>query len=110
MAEEHLSDPLFTTSDAAEVLGMTRMHLSRKLRELTGQSTHEFIKAIRLEAARDLLPKPLPVSFIAHLVGYKSNSHFAGAFRKRFGVPPSQYRVRKPKVYDHHSQTTRGSI
>ncbi len=96
MVSEHYSDPDFTTEAAAENVAMSRMHLNRKLRELTGQSTHEFIRTMRLEAARDLLPKPLPVAFIAHSVGFKSGSHFAGAFREKFGTSPSEYRLRTP--------------
>ncbi len=106
MVSEHYSDPDFTTAAAAENVEMSRMHLNRKLRELTGQSTHEFIKTARLEAARTLLSRPLPVAFIAHSVGFKSSSHFAGAFREMFGTSPSEYRTRKP----NHSYTPRGSI
>jgi transcriptional regulator GlxA family with amidase domain len=103
---EHYSDPRFTTAVAAESVKMSRMHLNRKLRELTGQSTHEFIKSMRLEAARNLLPKPLPVAFIAHSVGFKSSSHFAGAFREKFGALPSEYRTQKPMA-NNSSQTKR---
>ncbi len=101
-------DPDFTTAAAAMNLEMSRMHLNRKLRELTGQSTHEFIKTMRLEAARELLPKPLPVSVIAHSVGFKSSSHFAGVFREKFGAPPSEYRVRKAAANNNHPHNKRG--
>jgi transcriptional regulator GlxA family with amidase domain len=104
---EHYSDPEFTTAAAAESVEMSRMHLNRKLRELTGQSTHEFIKTMRLEAARNLLPKPLPVAFIAHSVGFRSSSHFAGAFREKFGAPPSEYRTRKTMANNSHPTNTR---
>jgi transcriptional regulator GlxA family with amidase domain len=107
---QHYSDPGFTTAAAAESIEMSRMHLNRKVRELTGQSTHEFIKTMRLEAARDLLPKPLPVAFIAHSVGFKSSSHFAAAFRERFGAPPSEYRVRKTVANNSHPKNKRGPI
>ncbi len=108
IVSEHYSDPAFTTAAAAGKVEMSRMHLNRKLRELTGQSTHEFIKTMRLEAARELLPKPLPVAFIAHSVGFKSSSHFAGVFRSKFGVPPSEYRVRKTAANNSHPQNKRG--
>ena len=104
---QHYSDPGFTTSAAADSVEMSRMHLNRKLREMTGLSTHEFIKTMRLEAARDLLPKPLPVAFIARSVGFKSSSHFAGVFREKFGAPPSQYRTRNSLENNSHSRTKR---
>jgi AraC family chitin signaling transcriptional activator len=104
----HYSDPEFTTAAAAEGVEMSRMHLNRKLQELTGQPTHKFIKTIRLEAARSLLPKPLPVAFIAHSVGFKSSSHFAGAFREQFGAPPSEYRTRKIMANNPQPKARRG--
>jgi AraC-like DNA-binding protein len=98
IVSEHHSDRGFTTRVAAESVAMSRMHLNRKLRALTGQSTHEFIRAMRLEAARDLLQMPLSVEFIAGAVGFKSSSYFAKAFRQRFGVRPSKYRAVKSQA------------
>ena len=92
---QHEADPEFTATMAASLLGMSRMHLNRKLRALTGQSTHEFIRTMRLETARDLLQKHMPVELIAGSVGFKSSSHFAKVFRQRFGAKPSAYRTMK---------------
>ncbi len=90
---QHRSDRGFTTQAAAASVAMSRMHLNRKLQALTGQSTHEFIRAMRLEAARDLLQMPLSVESIAESVGFKDSSHFAKAFREKFGAGPSRYRA-----------------
>lgn len=91
--QQHLSDPTFTTTSAAAILAISRMHLNRRLRALTGNSTHEFIRQVRLDAARDrLLETNLSVTAIACEVGYKSVSHFGHAFRQRFGVNPSEFR------------------
>jgi transcriptional regulator GlxA family with amidase domain len=92
---QHHSDGGFTTQVAAASVSMSRMHLNRKLQALTGQSTHEFIRTMRLEAARNLLPMPLSVESIAEAVGFKSSSHFAKVFKERFGVRPSTYRAMK---------------
>jgi AraC-like DNA-binding protein len=89
---QHYSDRGFTTQVAAATVGMSRMHLNRKLRALTGQSTHEFIRSMRLEAACELLKMPLAVESIAESTGFKSSSHFAVVFRQKFGVGPSKYR------------------
>ncbi len=99
LAEERLADPLFTTSDAAECLEMSRMHLNRRLRTLTGKSTHQLIQEMRLESARGvLLTEPLPVASIAARVGFKSVSQFTKAFRLRYGAPPAEYRKQNPDV------------
>jgi AraC-like DNA-binding protein len=88
----HQREPEFTTAAAATSLGMSRMHLNRKLRVLTGHSTHQYIQTIRLDGARAMLSEPLPVGFIARSFGFKNRSHFAKAFRKRFGVTPTAFR------------------
>ena len=99
--ERDYSDPHFTTSSAAQSLGISRMHLNRRLRALTGKSTHEYILEVRLAIARDLLLRTSsPVGSIASSVGFRSPSHFAEAFRKRFGIPPSHYRSLPPKPTD----------
>ncbi len=91
--EEHIADPCFTTAVAASCLAISRMHLNRRLRALTGQSTHEFIRSIRLNTAREiLLQGTLPITVIAATVGFRSPSHFVEAFRERFGTTPARLR------------------
>jgi AraC-like DNA-binding protein len=95
MVVEQQSNPKFTTEAAAASLGMSRMHLNRKLRALTGQSTHDYILGQRLEKALNLLPGPLRIESIAQVVGFKSSSHFATVFRQKFGATPSAFRARE---------------
>jgi AraC-like DNA-binding protein len=89
----YCSDPEFTTAVAATILGMSRMHLNRRLRSLTGQATHECILERRIAIAKSLLTQPLPVAFVAQSVGFKSVSHFSKTFRRSTGMPPSAYRA-----------------
>jgi AraC-like DNA-binding protein len=92
VVSSHLADPDFGTYQAASVAGISRMHLNRKLRALTGQSTREFIRTIRLQHSSTLLrQKSYRVSDVARQVGFRSLSHFAKVFRKQFGVTPSKY-------------------
>ena len=91
----HIADRGFTTQEAAAALSMSRMHLNRKIRALMGLSTHQFIRAVRLEAARDLLQGPLNVHDVAAAVGFGSRSQFTRAFREMYGDCPSSYRARR---------------
>ena len=93
VVKEYQADPNFTSAMAASILGMSRMHLNRKLRALTGQSTHKYIQSSRLEGARALLLQPWPVAFVARSCGFKSSSHFARVFRERYGASPSCFRA-----------------
>ena len=97
---QHKSDTEFTTEVAAASVAMSRMHLNRKLRALTGESTHEFIRGIRLEAARDMILQELPIDLVAKSVGFRSSSQFAKVFRERFGSSPSTYRALKHVARD----------
>ncbi len=100
ITEEHLADPLFTTANAAEYLGISRMHLNRRLRILTGQSTHQLLQEKRLECAREILvTESLSVAAIAGRVGFRSTSHFTTAFRLKYGAPPGEYRRQNPEAF-----------
>jgi YesN/AraC family two-component response regulator len=90
--ENHITESNFSTDDFAREVGMSRMHLNRKLQALTNHSTHEFIRLLRLKRAAQLLKQPSgSVSEIAYMVGYNNTSHFAKAFRKIFGKSPSTF-------------------
>ncbi len=93
--EKNLPDPEFSTDDFARQVAMSRMQLHRKLRALTDQSTHEFIRTYRLQRAAQLLQNHAgTVSEICYDVGFNSLSHFAKAFREQFGQSPSEYAER----------------
>ena len=69
--------------------------LLRHFRGDTGTSPHAYVKARRLEEARRLLEADgTPVGDVATLVGYENFAAFSTAFKRRFGAPPSSFRVR----------------
>ena len=71
--------------------GVSRTHLHRKLKALTGQSTTEFIRNRRLNKAMDLLKAnpELDVTQAAYTVGFSNQSYFSTKFKEKFGFPPS---------------------
>jgi DNA-binding response OmpR family regulator len=92
VVEEHLSETDFETVALARELCMSRMQLNRKLHALTGRSTHQFIRNLRLQRAAKLLRSQWGnVTEVAFEVGFTSLSSFARAFREEFGVSPSKY-------------------
>ena len=95
IVHEHLSDSQFSTEQFGEQIGMSRMQLHRKLKALTGQSTNEFIKSIRLKHAVVLLKQRSGnVSEIAFEVGFESPAYFSKCFQKQFGVSPREVKER----------------
>jgi DNA-binding response OmpR family regulator len=96
--EGHIMDAEYHTERLAYDMCMSRMQLNRKLRALTGYSTHELVREFRLLRAAELLGKHAGnVSEVALDVGFSSLSHFIKAFRERFGVVPSDYKANGPE-------------
>jgi len=89
---ENLADPNLNVEMLAGNVGMSRVHMHRKLKELTNQSARDFIKGIRLKQAATLLTsKKLSVSEVAYATGFTNLSHFSNSFREFYGVPPKEY-------------------
>ncbi len=88
--ERHLGDERFTVESLARELGISRVHLHRRLTSLTGSSARKTITTMRLRRGRELLLRGAgSVSDIAYRVGFSSPSYFAKRFKDEFGLPPS---------------------
>ena len=73
-------------------IGISRAQLHRKMKELTGISTCEFIRNLRLEqAARLIKEKKINISQVTYAVGFTNQSHFSTVFKKYFGMSPTEY-------------------
>lgn len=78
--------------DLARQVGLNDCTLKRGFREVFGTTAFGYLHDYRLEQARQLLQqKELNVSQVAKKVGYASQSRFATAFRKKFGVNPKAF-------------------
>lgn len=96
VVEENLSNPDFSVEEFSRDLGMSRVHLYKKLLALTGKSPIEFIRSIRLQRAAQLLEKSqLTVSEIAYQVGFNNPKYFSKYFKDEFKVLPSAYSATK---------------
>jgi AraC family transcriptional regulator len=90
--EAHLADDLGLVELAA-VAGLSISHFSEAFRSATGYPPHRYVTTIRVERARALLAeRELPLSDIAYLVGFSSQSHFTTQFGRQVGMSPGQYR------------------
>jgi YesN/AraC family two-component response regulator len=93
LIKQKISDPNLGVENLGDEIGMSRGHLHRKLKSLTGQSPSEFIRTIRLKQAAYLLSKEdIPVSEVSYLVGFSSPSYFASCFNKQYGLTPTHFR------------------
>lgn len=93
--EEQMEDAGFGVSELCQVMGVSRSFLHRKLKALTNTSTANYIRAIRLHKASQLLQdKKANISEVAYQVGFNDISYFSKAFRNEFGVNPRAFRDR----------------
>lgn len=98
VVEEKISDADFSVEGLSHDLGMSRVHLYKKLMALTGKAPLEFIRTIRLQRAAQLLEKSqMTISEVAYKVGFNSPKYFAKYFKEEFGMLPSAYISSKKK-------------
>ena len=82
-----------TLQDLADAAGLSISHLSHMFRSSTSLSPHRFILQRRVQKAGDLMRgSDLRVFDIALACGFKTQQHFARAFRRVYGVNPTEYR------------------
>lgn len=96
IVEDNLSNADFTVEDLSREIGMSRVHLYKKMVALTGKSPVEFIRNIRLQRAAQFLEKSqLTVSEVAYKVGFNNRKYFSKHFKNEFNVLPSVYAAAK---------------
>ena len=92
VVNENMGDSDFNVEKMCDEVGVSRTQLHRKLKEMTGVPTSEFLRNIRLnEAARLIREGKINITQVSYMVGFANNSHFSTAFKKYFGMSPSEY-------------------
>jgi AraC-like DNA-binding protein len=90
--EEHLADPDLSLEKIAKHNGISLRHL-HYLFKLTDMSASEWIWDRRLQRSYDVLTRPelgnFSITEVAYRSGFNSSSHFSTAFRRKFGIRPS---------------------
>lgn len=90
--EQRMSDSDLSVEELAKNMGMSRVHLYKRITALTGKTPIEFIRVLRLKRATQLLRESqLNVSEIAYQVGFNNPKYFTKYFHEEFGMLPSAY-------------------
>ena len=91
---EHLDDSEFTIKKLSEEVGLSHMHLYRKIKMSKNQSPSQYLRSQRLEQSAKLLYEHHDnISQIAYMVGFNSVSYFNKCFKEYFHCTPSQYQL-----------------
>ncbi len=81
-------------SEIAWELGISRVTLNHRFREMSGRSLSEYFAVMREKAAETLLLESnLRTEDVAVRAGFGTPRNFHRAFARRFGVSPARYRT-----------------
>jgi signal transduction histidine kinase/ligand-binding sensor domain-containing protein/DNA-binding response OmpR family regulator len=98
---DNISNPELTVDEVAASVGISRVHLHRKLKELTGQTTRDYIRNVRLKMAAELLSqKRYSIAEVSDLTGFANPNSFSVSFKELYGVSPSLYMDQHLSVKD----------
>ena len=90
---EQLEENRVNVDELASALAMSTSQFRRRLSALTGETPQSYITNIRMQKARHLLDthSELTVLEVALQCGYDDQSSFTRAFKRFFGITPSEY-------------------
>jgi AraC family transcriptional regulator len=92
LVDARMEDDL-SLDDMAQSVGLSTAHFARMFRKSTGETPHQFVLRQRLERAKAMLRAPAArVLDVAVACGFKTQQHFAQAFRDLWGASPTEYR------------------
>ena len=88
----NISNSELSVDAIAEEVGISRVHLHRKMKELTGQTPHDFIRNIRLKQAANLLASQnMNITEVMYACGFNNAASFSTIFKKFYGMSPREY-------------------
>jgi len=92
LVKENISNSNLNIEEMGTELGMSRVHLYRKLKALTNLTPSEFVRTIRLKQAAYLLSQnKINISEVAYAVGFSSHQYFTNCFQNYFNMSPTEY-------------------
>ena len=89
---DNISNPELSVEMISDIVGISRIHLHRKLRQLTNQTTRDLIRNQRITIAAKLLrEKKMPIAEVAYAAGFSTPAYFTATFKQMYGMSPSKY-------------------
>lgn len=91
MIDGNIVNPL-TIAELSRSVYLNELKLKNGFKAVFGKTVYAYLMDRRMEMAQALFQeKKMSVTEAAHQVGYSNSSHFAEAFRKKFGINPGEY-------------------
>lgn len=90
--ESSYSESDISIEKLSETIGISRVHLYRKIKDITGLTPVDYLRNFRLAKAVELLGQHRhTISEIAYQTGFSSPAYFSKCFRDVFNMTPSEY-------------------
>ncbi|MCR5017832.1 MAG: helix-turn-helix domain-containing protein [Bacteroidales bacterium] len=90
--QENIADSNFGVEELAVAMGMSRIHLNRKLKSEADASPSALLKEARMDLAARLLKEGrMSISEVSSMSGFSTPSYFATAFKDYYNISPSDY-------------------
>ncbi|MDI3322707.1 helix-turn-helix transcriptional regulator [Pinibacter soli] len=91
LIDDHAASEDFSLTYLARAAAISKTKLKTKFKEIIGKTVYQYYLNAKMEKAKFILEdSPIPISDLAYELGFKSISHFSQAFKKHYGVSPSQ--------------------
>ena len=98
--EDNLSRSDLSVEELSGELGMSRVHLYKKLLSITGKTPIEFIRILRLKRAAQMLRESqLSIAEVTYQTGFNNLNLFRKYFKAEFGMLPSEYQAKHSEKY-----------
>lgn len=92
LIRKNIGDSEFSVETLSEQIGISRVHLNRKMKELLDISPSALIKSVRLKQAALLLVQGnVTVAEVAYSVGFSSPAYFTTNFTQYYGMTPKEF-------------------
>ncbi|QIA07693.1 substrate-binding domain-containing protein [Draconibacterium halophilum] len=90
---ENIGHDDINVDELASKLGLSRVHLYRKVKKITDMSVSEFVISIKLKKSLDYLRNSgKTITEIAYESGFSSQSYYTRCFKEQFKMSPSKYK------------------
>lgn len=87
-------------SELSSMANLSEFHLLRLFRAVVGLPPHAYLIQKRIDYARSLLSRQLPILQVGLETGFTDQSHFTRWFKKIVGITPGQYRRHSNSVQE----------
>ncbi len=102
--DEHFGDNI-DLDNIADEASFSKFHFTRLFKIIYNRTPHQYLTIVRIEKAKMLLKKTVPVSEVCYGVGFDSISSFTGLFKRTVDITPSAYQQQQATLKAYIART-----